>query len=79
MLDSVAVYIKTLLFLDMELQQTPGEQELAEEKKKNLSILQSVLNVSIQPSDASKEATKGKIFKYEFLCNFSLLYTTLDK
>ncbi|KAK3512581.1 hypothetical protein QTP70_017213 [Hemibagrus guttatus] len=48
---------------DMEPQQTPGEQELAEEKKKNLSILQSVLNVSIQPSDTSKQATKGKIFK----------------
>ncbi|MCJ8744485.1 hypothetical protein PDJAM_G00119320 [Pangasius djambal] len=48
---------------DMEPLQTPGEQELVEEKKKNLSILQSVLNVSIQPSDASKGATKGKIFK----------------
>ncbi|GAA6107958.1 nucleolar protein 8 [Tachysurus ichikawai] len=48
---------------DVEAQQTPGEQELAEEKNKNLSILQSVLNISIQPSDTRKEATKGKIFK----------------
>lgn len=44
----------------MEPLQTAGEQELVEEKMKNLSILQSVLNVSIQPRD-----TKGKIFKYE--------------
>lgn len=50
----------------MEPLQTSVEQELVEEKKKNLSILQSVLNVSIQPSDTSKGATKGKIFKYEF-------------
>ncbi|KAF4094009.1 hypothetical protein AMELA_G00007890 [Ameiurus melas] len=42
---------------DMEPLQT-AEQELVEEKMKNLSILQSVLNVSIQPRDA-----KGKIFK----------------
>lgn len=49
----------------MDPKRTPGEKELEEEKMKNLSILQSVLNVSIQPSDASKEATKGKFFKYE--------------
>lgn len=65
----------------MEPLQTPVEQELAEEKKKSLSILQSVLNVSIQPSDTSKGVTKGKIFKYEFCYlnskNDSLLYTTL--
>ncbi|XP_053339462.1 nucleolar protein 8 [Clarias gariepinus] len=48
---------------DIEPQQAPGEQELVEEKKKNLSILQSVLNISIQPSDTSKGTTKGKIFK----------------
>lgn len=48
---------------DAEPQQTPGEQDLIEEKKKNLSILQSVLNVNIEPSDTSKGATKSKIFK----------------
>ncbi|KAF5908778.1 nucleolar protein 8, partial [Clarias magur] len=48
---------------DIEPQQALGEQELVEEKKKNLSILQSVLNISIQPSDTSKGATKSKIFK----------------
>lgn len=58
----------------MEPLQTPGEQELVEEKKKNLSILQSVLNVSIQPSDSSKGATKGKIFKYERSYRATLSY-----
>ncbi|XP_046731565.1 nucleolar protein 8 [Silurus meridionalis] len=45
---------------DVEPLQMPGEQELVEEKKKNLAILQSILNIKIQPSDG---ATKGKIFK----------------
>ncbi|TSM44106.1 Nucleolar protein 8 [Bagarius yarrelli] len=48
---------------EVEPQQTPGEQDLIEEKKKNLSILQSVLNVNIEPCDTRKGATKGKIFK----------------
>ncbi|XP_066528630.1 nucleolar protein 8 [Hoplias malabaricus] len=43
--------------------QEPLEQELVEEKKKNLAILQNVLNISIQPSDSSKEATKAKTFR----------------
>lgn len=54
-----------ILILDTEPFQTLGEQELVEEKKKNLSILQSILNVSIHPSETSKGMTKGKIFKYE--------------
>ncbi|XP_076865464.1 nucleolar protein 8 isoform X2 [Brachyhypopomus gauderio] len=39
------------------------EQELVEEKKKNLAILQSVLNVSIQPSNTRKSQRQGKTFK----------------
>lgn len=54
-----------MFILEMESLRTPGEQELVEEKMKNLSILQSVLNVSIEPSDTSKGTSKGKIFKYE--------------
>ncbi|XP_028853197.1 nucleolar protein 8 isoform X2 [Denticeps clupeoides] len=41
----------------------PMEDELIEEKKKNLDILQSVLNINIQPSEASKESTKSKKFR----------------
>ncbi|KAL6464826.1 hypothetical protein MHYP_G00271430 [Metynnis hypsauchen] len=43
--------------------QVPAEQELIEEKKKNLAILQSVVNVSIEPSDTSTKAAKGKTFR----------------
>ncbi|KAM6979757.1 nucleolar protein 8 [Aplochiton taeniatus] len=39
-----------------------GEMELQEEKKRSLDILQSMLNVSIQPSDA-KPASKSKAFR----------------
>uniref|UniRef100_A0A8B9R2W9 Nucleolar protein 8 n=1 Tax=Astyanax mexicanus TaxID=7994 RepID=A0A8B9R2W9_ASTMX len=38
------------------------EQELDDEKKKNLAILQSVVNICIQPR-TSKEFTKGKTFR----------------
>ncbi|KAL7837605.1 hypothetical protein SRHO_G00273160 [Serrasalmus rhombeus] len=41
----------------------PAEQELIEEKKKNMAILQSVVNVSIEPSDTSTKAAKGKTFR----------------
>lgn len=57
----------SISIIDMEIQQTPEEQDLVDEKKKNLSILQSVLNINIQPSDTSKGAAKSKIFKYEVL------------
>ncbi|XP_072521799.1 nucleolar protein 8 [Salminus brasiliensis] len=42
--------------------QMPDRLELVEEKKKNLAILQSVVNVSVQ-SSGSKESTKGKTFR----------------
>ncbi|XP_062842921.1 nucleolar protein 8 [Trichomycterus rosablanca] len=48
---------------DGESDQIAGEQELVEEKKKNLAILQSLLNVSVQPSDPSKASMKAKTFR----------------
>ncbi|XP_036415484.1 LOW QUALITY PROTEIN: nucleolar protein 8 [Colossoma macropomum] len=43
--------------------QVPAEQELIEEKKKNLAILQSVVNVSIEPSDTTTKSAKAKTFR----------------
>ncbi|XP_051979818.1 nucleolar protein 8 [Xyrauchen texanus] len=40
-----------------------AEDEILEEKMKNLEILQSVLNTSIQPKDIRKESAKSKTFK----------------
>ncbi|XP_051550166.1 nucleolar protein 8 [Myxocyprinus asiaticus] len=40
-----------------------AEEELVEEKNKNMDILQSILNTSIQPKYARKESAKSKIFK----------------
>ncbi|XP_030632251.1 nucleolar protein 8 [Chanos chanos] len=40
-----------------------AEEELIEEKRKNLDILQSVLNIDIQPSDGSKGSAKNKMFR----------------
>ncbi|XP_048879074.1 nucleolar protein 8 [Brienomyrus brachyistius] len=39
------------------------EVELEEEKKKNLNILESVLHVGLQASEASKESVKSKTFR----------------
>ncbi|XP_026871087.2 nucleolar protein 8 [Electrophorus electricus] len=48
---------------DAESSEMAPEQDLIKEKKKNLSILQSVLNVSIQPSNMSKAQGKRKTFR----------------
>ncbi|KAG9337056.1 hypothetical protein JZ751_029824 [Albula glossodonta] len=42
---------------------TDVEVQLKEEKKKNLDILQSLLNINVHGTEANKEATKSKTFK----------------
>ncbi|XP_018407790.1 PREDICTED: nucleolar protein 8 [Nanorana parkeri] len=39
------------------------EHDLSAEKKKNLGILQSIMNIDVEPESASKKAAKGKKFK----------------
>ncbi|XP_073448783.1 nucleolar protein 8 isoform X6 [Aquarana catesbeiana] len=39
------------------------EYDLSAEKKKNLGILQSILNINVEPQPARKQTTKGKKFK----------------
>ncbi|XP_073500425.1 nucleolar protein 8 [Phyllobates terribilis] len=52
---------------EADTEKTPKSQadddSLSAEKKKNLDILQSVLNVNVEPQPASKKAAKAKIFK----------------
>uniref|UniRef100_A0A4W5KAD2 Uncharacterized protein n=1 Tax=Hucho hucho TaxID=62062 RepID=A0A4W5KAD2_9TELE len=48
---------------EKELSQPERECELVEEKKKNLDILNNLLNVNVQPSDPNKPPAKGKTFR----------------
>lgn len=42
---------------------TAEEEELAEEKKKNLEILQNLLHINVQTAEPSKETAKKKTFR----------------
>lgn len=57
---------------DAATQEKGEEQQLLEEKKKSLDILQSILKTSIQPQNTRK----GKTFKYDlFKCSFLTFFT----
>lgn len=50
------------------------DEQLLEEKKKSLDILQSILNINVQPQNTRK----GKMFKYDFFrCSLNACFGLL--
>lgn len=53
------------LLAETNISKADEEEELAVEKKKNLQILGSLLNIDLEQPKTTKAATSAKKFKYE--------------